>query len=158
MSFRVRRYMNLTKSNSNGGSKWLPVSNIRVGSLCRSPSWRFIFNSLLLIHSLILIRYRIKWFITINSLLYSLDPLHPRLLFKTSHLPSKLCKFTYKKVSLFPINIILNNLITIQTLFLVKWLTHSHWSEDWKLARNIKHGGELMGLDMLLQDAKVIPF
>ena len=152
MSFRVRRYMNLTRSNSNGGSKWLPVSNIRVGSLCRSPSWRFFSDSLLVI------RYGIKWFITTNSLLYSLEPLHPQLLFKTSHLPSRRCKFTYKKVSLLPINIILNNPITIQTLFLVKWLTHSCWSEDGKLARNIKHGGELMVLDMLLQDAKVILF
>lgn len=50
------------------------VSNIRVESLCRFPSWRFVSDSL---H---VIRYKIKWFITINSFLYSLDPCHPRLL------------------------------------------------------------------------------
>ncbi|WZY70536.1 hypothetical protein YC2023_002776 [Brassica napus] len=87
----------------------------------QSLSWRFISDSLLLI------RYRIKWFITINSFLYSLDPIHDY----------------YSKL-----------LISLQG----GESSPIKRPKVRKLARNLKHGGELMGLDMLLQDAKVIMF
>lgn len=82
----------------------------------------------------------------------------------------RLWSFTYKKVILHPLDIILSFGDNPKNLFAEKWLTHMFflvicrhycstvevWLLTFWVTRKVRHGGELMEVNMLPLDAKVI--